>query len=141
MGYPADRRGVPPGWQIKNIPGVKYKAAVGKPANGFAPNINVVDEVFPQSVEEYADANEKTLQKAMPGYKKLSRAPFTTSSNAKGVRLATEQTQNGRKLRTIFYLFATTNGPKLVVTCISLASDGTKYDSAFDKAMKSMTIK
>ena len=131
----------PSGWKSQTIPGMKFKVVFGTPAQGFAPNINVVDESFPGSIEKYADANERTLQKSLPGYKKLSRAPFVTSNSVKGIKMVALQTQQGKTLRSTFYLFTSKSGPKLVVTCTSLASDGDKYNGTFDTAMKSFALK
>ena len=37
---------VPPAdWEIREMPGMKYKPALAKPEDGFAPNVNVVDEM------------------------------------------------------------------------------------------------
>ena len=47
----------PQGWALKEIPGLTNKVALATPADGFAPNLNVVDEEFGGSPDEYLEAN------------------------------------------------------------------------------------
>lgn len=53
----------PKGWQIIQLPGLKYRIAHGPTENEFAPNINVVDEAFMGTLAEYVDLNLENMKK------------------------------------------------------------------------------
>ena len=105
------------------------------PANGFAPNINIVEESFSGSLDKYVEGNLETLKKTFPDYKQLSKENFTTTSGEKGVKLATENQQGGRLLRQTAFFFDGGN-KKYVVTCTTLAEDGDRLAPAFDESLK-----
>src|SRR5262245_26793122 len=69
----------PSGWAMQHVPGLKYSIAAGPAANGFAPNINVVDEKAGMNLDEYVDANKKMLSKAFKGYKEIGKTEFKTT--------------------------------------------------------------
>ena len=120
----------PDGWQVREFPGMKYKIAHGRPVDGFAPNINVVDEPFPGSLDEYAKANLVAMAKAFKDFRVISQETFETTSGEPGVRIIYEATQNGLLLRQSFHCFGK-DDMKFVVTCSTLAEGGEKLDDAF----------
>jgi hypothetical protein len=127
---------IPSGWILREIPGRKYKAAFGQPIQGFAPNINVVDEAFSGPLNVYVDENLKVLGPAYEtlgyrNFKVLSREVFTTSSRESGVRVVTQCEVNGKGMRQTFYFFDGKDGRKLVVTCTTIAEGGEEYDPVF----------
>ena len=133
---------VPPaGWRVAAVPGLKYKIAYGKPAQGFAPNINVVDETAAVSIADYARRNVKNMQQLVSGFHEISLSPFVTNSGLRGFRLRGEAAPAGRKLRQTNYLFAGSGDRKIVVTASTLASDGSKHDAMLDAVMKTFTLK
>src|SRR5687767_7528894 len=62
----------PAGWGWQDVPGLKHKAAVGPPSRGFAPNINVVEDSYGGSMEDYVQGNLATLRRVIPGFRLLS---------------------------------------------------------------------
>ncbi len=62
----------PPGWTMRDFPGLRYKIVHTTPVNGFAPNLNVTDEMFRGTVDTYADQNLAALKTALPGFKLLA---------------------------------------------------------------------
>lgn len=130
---------VPPkDWAIKEFPGLKYKIAVGPAANGFAPNINAVDESFNGSLKEYVAASKQGLKGALKNFKEVSETEVKTDGSAPCIRLVAEDEQNGKKLRQSFYCFELAKGKMRVVTCSALAEGGEKLDSVFESAMKTL---
>lgn len=126
---------VPPdGWKSAEMPGLKFKVILGPSADGFAPNINVVDESFGGSLDAYVKANLDTVQKAFVNGKLVSQEPFATDTGVPGHRAVVENTMQGKKLRQIFYFFGK-DKTKLVVTCSAAAS--APQDAAFEASMKS----
>ncbi len=130
---------VPAGWQVRTVPGLKFKVAVGTPGNGFAPNISVVDEPTRASAAAYADASEKQLQ-TLEGYKKLGRVPFKTAQGVSAVRLTIQTRQQTKDLRQHAYLIPG-KGVMFVVTASALATDGTKHDKAVNAALMTFAVK
>jgi hypothetical protein len=127
---------VPPdGWTMRDFPGMKFKLAAGPAAAGFAPNINVVDEQFNGSLEDYVKGNLATLRASFKGFNLVQQDEFKTTAGEAGKRLITENEQKGRQLRQTFYFFGKGN-TKFVVTCSALSDGGEKLDSAFETSMK-----
>ena len=125
---------------MKEIPGLKYQIAVGEPVDGFAPNINVVDESFRGSLSDYVAKNLQALGKLFKDFKKLSESEFKTDSGLKGTKLITQADQQGRSLRQTFFFFEGKPGKKLVITCSALADKGSKLDPLFEASMKTFAV-
>jgi len=129
----------PQGWQVVEFPGLKYRISSGPSENGFAPNINVVDEKFSGSLPEYADLNLATLKKMFVEFSVLKREDFQTDDGLAATRLVCEDTQQGKRLRQTFCFFGNSSR-KYVVTCTAPADGGAKFDGLFAQSMKSFRI-
>ncbi len=132
---------IPDGWTLREIPGRKYKVAFAAPTNGFAPNINIVDEAFSGALDVYVDGNLKIMAEGyeklgIENFKMLSREAFTTTTKQSGIRLLTQSEVNGNPIRQTFYFFNGKDGRKLVVTCTCPAPGGETLDPIFEKSMK-----
>ena len=133
---------VPPaGWRVTPFPGLKYRVIYGRPSGGFAPNINFVDEAANMALSEYAQASLTQMKLHFPGFHFRGQTPFVTASGLRGVRMVADDSPTGQKLQQVFYLLPGRGAVKFVVTASTLASDGAKYNSAIDAAMKTFTIK
>jgi hypothetical protein len=71
---------MPKGWTTAELPGMKFKVVIGFRADDFTPNINVVDESFSGSVEDYANANLKQIEVIFQDFKNLGKNVFITNS-------------------------------------------------------------
>lgn len=125
----------PEGWKIRDFPGRKFKVVVGPANEGFAPNINIVDESFDGSLEDYVKANLNALPKVLKKYRFIKQDDFVTAAGLKGVRVIVESEQNSRLLRQSFYFFSKKN-TKFVITCSASAEEGDKLAPVFDGSMK-----
>ncbi len=125
----------PEGWKVRDFPGWKFKVAVGPVAAGFASNINIVDESFDGSLEDYVKASLNALSKALKKYRLLNQDSFVTTAGLKGARLIVEDEQNNQLLRQTFYIFSKKN-TKFTVTCSVLAEEGDKFAPVFDASLK-----
>jgi hypothetical protein len=132
---------VPKGWTLAEIPGMKYKIALGTRLEGFSPNINVIDEAFNGSVEDYANASLKQIEALFENFKKLDKSIFITNSGLKGIKLVTEATQQKKYLRQTFYFFKGKAGKMFVITCSVLAKQGGLFSGIFDKSIKTFEVK
>lgn len=131
---------LPAGWQLMEMPGLKYKISHTTPADGFAPNITVVDENFNGSLKEYVELNIKALESAFQDFNKVSVNTFKTDSKASASKLVTENTQQGKKLYQIFYFFDG-GSKKFVTTCTQLAGDNKAIEAACDSSMNTFSVK
>lgn len=133
---------VPPErWMLRDLPGYKYKFATGQPSDGFAPNIGVVDEYAPVTLDEYVADGLRAMPQIHEkmGTKTpeiLSQADFTTDSNQRAIKVITAAEMGGKKLRQTYYFFDGAKGNKFVVTCSVLDAGGESYDSLFEASMK-----
>ena len=129
----------PETWQIVEFPGLKYRISHGPRQNEFAPNINVVDEAFAGPLADYVDANLENMEKFFVRLDILKREDFQTEDGQAGVRVITENEQQGRRLRQTFHFFGEGNR-KYVATCTALAEGGEALDGVFEKSMKTFRI-
>ena len=131
----------PAGWHTRTFPGLKYKICYTTPANGFAPNINTVDEVAPMAMGPYMQLSISHMKLAYTSLHVLSQKPFVTASGLHGVRMMTDGVVGDKHMHQVFYIFPGGNNRKYVLTASSLASDRGKYDAATDAAMKTFAVK
>ena len=130
---------VPEGWELRSLPGFKYKFAVGPLENGFAPNINVVDEPFPGGLDEYVKINLENIQNVYKDFKIGRREEFVTESGVPGVRVFADNNGLAKPIRQVLYFFDG-GATKYVSACSSVAEAGEKYDSTFEAALKSFRL-
>lgn len=130
----------PAGWHIRTFPGLKYKICYTAPANGFAPNINTVDEVTPMAMGPYVQLSVAHMKLAYTSLHILSQKPFATASGVQGVRMMTDGLVGDKHVHQVFYVFPGASSRKYVLTASSLASDHGKYDAATDQAMKTFKL-
>src|SRR6266481_3355461 len=83
----------PQGWQIITFPGLKYRISHGPTQNGFAPNINVIDEPFRGTLAEYVDLNLVTMKKMFVDARLLKRDDFQTEDDHPATRVVFEDNQ------------------------------------------------
>jgi hypothetical protein len=125
----------PANWTVREFPGLKYKVVVGPVRASFASNINVVDEPFKGTLDDYVKANIGAMRMRFKKFKLEDQGDFKTTSGLRGARLVTESEQGGRLLRQTFYIFGTAD-TKYVVTCSTLAEGGKTLDPLFERSMK-----
>lgn len=131
---------VPAGWRIRPFPGLKYKVCYTTPANGFAPNINTVDEVTPMAMGPYMQLSISHMKLAYTKLHILGQKPFVTASGIHGIRMATDGVVGDKHMHQVFYVFPGANNRKYVLTASSLASDRGKYDAATDASMRTFKL-
>lgn len=131
---------VPPaGWETRDFPGLKYKIATGPVHDGFAANLNVVDEAFSGPLKVYVGANLENMGRMMPNFAVASQADFETDDGVDGTRLVATSTQNDMAMRQVFY-FIPGKGKFYVVTCSDLAQHEGAQETACDDAARSFRV-
>jgi hypothetical protein len=125
----------PEGWEERDMPGVKYKIFLTRPAEKFAPNIAFVDEASSLPLKDYVDASRKLLAGTGTSFKELSLEPFSTSGGLQGYRLSFKNEFTSIKLLQTQYYFATPE-KKLIVTCSMAENDKRPIFSQCDQSAK-----
>ena len=129
----------PDGWEILEMPGLKYHVTRGTLVNNFAPNINVVDETFEGSLEKYFDTKMESLKAMFKSFKLLEKKKITSDDGDTALVAVTENDIFGRTVRQTYYLFE--NGSrKYAVICTALAEGGEEFDALFEKTAKSFRM-
>jgi hypothetical protein len=120
----------PDGWEMRSIPQSKFKAAIGPPAGGFTPNIFVLDELWPGSLDDYIKAAIESWGQKKPNIKVVKREDFATAEGLEGRRLILEN-RGDNALRQRMYIFAK-GETKYVVMCTTVAEGADKLDGVFE---------
>ena len=138
----------PPGWQIRNYPGIKYKISSAPPMAVFTPTIVVRYDVVPVDLDRYVRGCTAGIMKHLTDpdksyttYHVVSQGAFVTAAGLHGVRLLSDATLFGKSVRQIFYTFPGPSNRKYIATTSWLQADGNKYAAASDEAMKTFTLK
>jgi len=132
---------VPPkDWTMREIPGMKFKAAVGPAADGFASNIVFVEEANKGTLADYTAANKKAMAQVFKNYKELGEKNLKTDSGADMIMLVIQREEKGKTLRQTFYFLDLSAEKKIVATCTALADGGDKLDGLFETSLKSYRV-
>jgi hypothetical protein len=124
----------PEGWEMRSIPQSKFKAAIGPPAGGFSPNIVVLDELWPGSLDDYIKAAIESWGQKKPNIKVVKREDFATAEGLEGRRLILEN-RGDNALRQRMYIFPK-GETKYVVTCTTVAEGADKLVPVFEDCIK-----
>jgi hypothetical protein len=131
---------IPPlGWELVESPRIQYKIARERDAAGFAGNLNVIDEEFSGSLDEYVATSLKNMSTFFDGYRQISQEEFQPADGSPSVRVVVENVQQGRLLRQTFYFFGT-ESQKYVVACTRLAEAGEEFDAVCEQSVKTFRI-
>lgn len=128
---------VPPlGWQLRDMPGFKYKAAFAPAIGNSASNLIFLDEANPASLETYVALNLATMKQLLPGLTIVSQEWFETSAGQWAIKVVVRSTQYQQKLQQTLYFF---NGgtKKVIATYTRLANQGAELDPKSDASMQS----
>jgi len=128
------------GWYVQEFQGLPYKIVITDPIEGFAPNLNIVDEKSSATLDEYVQTNIDYMAQGLQGFKEVEKKSFS-AINSQGVKLIIENQQQGYSLRQTFYIFDAGNDKKVTVTCSAPLQHAQSLDAEFDNMMKTFFIK
>jgi hypothetical protein len=133
---------VPPeDFMLKALPGIKYKAAIGPAADGFAPNIVFVDEAHKGTLAEYVEANKKGLKMTFKNYKEVTEKNFKTEGGAECAMLRIQRDEKGKALRQTFYFFEVSPDRKMVATAsTAVGAAGEKWEPILEASIKTFRL-
>lgn len=132
---------VPPaGWQAHEFPGLKYRVFTGPPVGGFAPNLNVVDEYFPGSLDDYVGRNLLVMARMFQAFEKLSQNDFELNSGDRAVRIVAKSVQDPGLVEQSFYFVDGGGGRYFVITCGKLATDERQVAQQCDGSARTFRV-
>lgn len=130
----------PAGWHVRVIMQAKYKACFAPQVNGFSANIVGSDDVNPAPLDAYSQASILGIKRSYTAVRVISEMPFVTSSGVHGRRLAIVGIPTKMHLRQNIYLFPAPSNRKIILVVSWLTSQGEKYASTADQAMKTFNL-
>lgn len=133
----------PDGWELKDVPGMKYKvAALILPA--FANNIAVIEERVPKTLDDLIASNLQasaaySLQNPSAAHTIISQTDFQTNAGQRGVKIIVDNTIGNNRMRSYVYYFDGKNGKGFQVVCTALQKD-VAFEKVFDASMKTFKM-
>lgn len=128
---------VPPlGWQMRELPGLKYKAAFAPATSNSGANLIFLDELNPARLETYVALNLAMMKQLWPNLTVISQEWFETDAGQWAIKVVVQNTQYNQNLQQTLYFF---NGgtKKVVATYTRLANQGAELDAKSDASMQS----
>ena len=126
----------PEKWKVVEFPGLKYKVVTGPSHEGFATNINVLDETSPAALNDYVQTNLGTMKKIFKKFQLVSKPEkVKTSSSLTGMKFTIVSEQKDRLLRQSFYMFEK-GKMKYIITTSTHAGNEHIFDKTFDDFVK-----
>ncbi len=122
----------------REIPGFKFPFFFAPPKDGFAPNLNFVDEPFGAEWDAYVNA---TLENIKTGLKAEILAPpavFELPSKLRCTRIVYRSAVTGQPVRGTCYLIQLNPRKVIVVTFSSLPADGDKWDAPIAESIRTL---
>lgn len=132
---------VPPsGWQMTELPGLKYQFASGAPTGEFVPNVSIfVDETSSGSLDDYVVGSVAVVKDIFQDVRVISQEDFLTDEGERGVKVVIESTQQDVRMYQVFYIFDA-GAKKIVFTYTRLADQGQENDALVDQSMRTFRI-
>ena len=130
----------PSGWQMTELPGLKYQFASGPPTGEFSPNLSIfVDETSRGSLDDYAVGSVAVVKDIFQDVRVISQEDFLTDEGERGVKVVIESTQHDVKMYQVFYIFDA-GAKKIVFTYTRLADQGQENDALVDQSMRTFRL-
>lgn len=122
----------------REIPGFKFPFFFAPPKDGFAPNLNFVDEPFDAEWDAYVKASLESVKTGLKAEISVPPAAFEITSKLPCTRLVYRSAAAGQDLRYICYLIQLTPRRAIIVTFSAFPADGEKWDAAIADSVRSL---
>ena len=126
----------PMNWTVSEFPGLKYMIAFGQIEEGFAVNINIVDEAYSGTLRSYVDQSIVQLRTFLQEFRLLERADFMTNSGIIGEKVTINAYQQGFFLRQILYFIPNTDNTIFIMIGSVPENVSTNFLTIFDESIK-----
>jgi hypothetical protein len=129
----------PENWMIQEIPGYKYQFFIGPSENGFAQNINCIDESYDGALSEYVDLSVQMFETYFTDVILGEKESFQTDSGLAGYKAVITYTM-GEIRATIAQYYFSNNSQKYVLTCTVGGETLGDLECLFDQCAKTFEI-
>ena len=122
----------------KEIPGFKFPFFFAPPKDGFAPNLNLVDETFDAEWDAYVKASLENVKSGLKAEISVPPAAFEMTSKLRCTKFVYRSAVTGRELRHTCYLIQLNPRKAIIVTFSAFPTDGEKWDAAIAESVRSL---
>ena len=131
---------IPDGWEIFEIPGLKYLGLTESNPKGLFPsNVVFADERYDGSLEDYVDLALTNVQQIYPDMEILSIDKVDTDSGIRGISVVVTNEVNSLQMVQVLFMFDI--GERiLVITYTSAIDAGTENIIAIGDVIRSLRI-
>ncbi len=131
---------IPDGWEIFEIPGLKYLGLTESNPKGLFPsNVVFADERYDGSLEDYVDLALTNVQQIYPDMEILSIDKVDTDSGISGISVVVTNEVNSLQMVQVLFMFDI--GERiLVITYTSAIDAGTENIIAIGDVIRSLRI-
>lgn len=130
----------PAGWRTEKVSQSPFKVLLApSDGSGFTPNVNFNVDESGVDLETYMELVIEELKKGISGFTLRKEERLATDQDADVVKLTTDLTFQGRRLRQIHYIVGL--GPRrLIVTYTRLQNSQQQYDRDVDNFVKTIEL-
>ncbi len=126
----------PAGWKVMEFGGLKYKIHHAAAKDGFAPNMNFMEEAFAGDFKDYPPQAMRMVETMMKAKITAQPVAFKLDSGLPCSRSVFEANQQGRDLRFISFLNRLDDKKVVIATFTSLLADSDKWDASVAESIR-----
>jgi hypothetical protein len=131
---------LPGGWTSHEFPGQKYQIASAPGDGPYSANITIVSVEFDGPLQVFVEGSRSTIEGMFPGFQLVGEGLFDTDTGIKGYKLVGKGSPMGAPLEQAWYFFPS-KGEYFAATATAADTDFAVQEKAFDKALKSFTLR
>lgn len=131
---------LPDGWSSHEFAGQKYQIASSNGTGPYAANITVVSVDFDGPLQVFVEGSRSTIEGMFPGFQLVGEGLFDTDTGIKGYKLVGKGAPMGAPLEQAWYFFPA-KGEYFAATATALDTDFAQQEKAFDRTMKTFTLR
>ncbi|KAB2648073.1 MAG: hypothetical protein DVB27_01975 [Verrucomicrobia bacterium] len=120
----------------REIPGLKFPVFFAPSKDGFAPNLNFVDESFDAEWDAYLNATLENIKTGLKAEILTPAAVFELPSKLRCTRIVYRSAVTGQPVRGTCYLIQLTPPKAVVITFSSLPAEGNKWDAPIAESIR-----
>ena len=122
----------------REIPGFKLPFFFAPPKDGFAPNLNFVEEALVGEWNGYVTASIDGIKNGLKAEILEPAASFELASKLPCQRFVYRHTRTGKDIRAICFLIHLQPQQALIATFSALSADGDRWDSAAAESIRTV---
>ena len=123
----------------KEIPGFKFPFFFAPPKDGFAPNLNFVDEPFEAEWDAYVKATLEVIRTSLKADVLTPAAAFDLPAKLRCTRIVYRSAATGHELRQTCFLIQLNPGKAIIITFSSLPAEGDNWDAPIAESIRTFS--